>query len=214
MKKDMLSDLLMFHSSHNDGYVTLKEYKERMKEDQKEIFYCTGSSIDQIKRQPQIEKLLDKGDMLFHPVGKPKPIRVQGAFVSDKEVEDIMDHLKQGATGGYDSDALEEINRAAQKCIKKKDSGSDYDDEDDGEDNGGYYNDRQFLDAVEIAVNSGKISTSLIQRKLSIGYGKAAKFIDVMESIGIVSEPNGQKPREVLITKDEWIEKLSRVNLD
>ncbi len=163
------------------------------------------------------EKLLDKGDMLFNPAGAPKPKRVQGAFVSDSEVESIIEFIKSQAKGNvYDDQALEEINRAAQKCSKEKNSGGrgGYDDSDDSCDDGGLYNNQEFLDAVDVAVTSGKISTSLLQRKLSIGFGKAAKFIDGMEDLGIVGGPNGQKPREVLITKDEWHEKLSRVSLD
>ena len=163
------------------------------------------------------EKLLDKGDMLFNPAGAPKPKRVQGAFVSDSEVESIIEFIKSQAKGNvYDDQALEEINRAAQKCSKEKSSGGrgGYDDDGDSGDDGGLYNNQEFLDAVDVAVTSGKISTSLLQRKLSIGFGKAAKFIDSMEDLGIVGGPNGQKPREVLITKDEWHEKLSRVSLD
>ena len=163
------------------------------------------------------EKLLDKGDMLFNPAGAPKPKRVQGAFVSDSEVESIIEFIKSQAQGNiYDDQALEEINRAAQKCSKEKNSGGrgGYDDDGDDGDVGGLYNNQEFLDAVDVAVSSGKISTSLLQRKLSIGFGKAAKFIDSMEDLGIVGGPNGQKPREVLITKDEWHEKLSRVSLD
>ena len=162
------------------------------------------------------EKLLDRGDMLFAPAGSPKPHRVQGAFVADGEVESIMAHLKKFSDGAnYDSSVMEEIERAAQKCSKKGGgNSSDYDDGDDEVHGEGYLNDRQFLDAVEVAVNSRKISTSLIQRKLSIGYGKAAKFIDIMEDMGIVSEANGQRPREVLISPDEWREKLARATLD
>ncbi len=164
--------------------------------------------------QKGAEDLLDKGDMLFFPVGKPKPIRVQGAFVSDGEVEEIMEFLKaQGGSENYDSDAIEEIARNAQKCSKKS-SDSDDGDDGDGDDNGGYLNDQKFLDAVNVAVTTGKISTSLLQRKLSIGYGKAAKYVDIMEDMGIVSESNGQKARDVLITKDEWHEKLARISLD
>ncbi len=160
------------------------------------------------------EKLLNKGDMLYAFAGAIKPLRVQGAFVSDGEVESIMEHLKSFSDGNsYDSNVMEEIERAAQKCSKKG-SGSDYDDDGDESSGEGYLNDRQFLDAVEVAVNTGKISTSLIQRKLSIGYGKAAKFIDIMEEMGIVGEPNGQRPREVNITPDEWREKLARLSYD
>lgn len=164
--------------------------------------------------QKGAEDLLDKGDMLFSPVGKPKPTRVQGAFVSDGEVEEIMEFLKtQGGSENYDSDVLEEITRNAQKCNKKSSDAGDGD-EGDGDEGEGYLNDQKFLDAVNVAVTTGKISTSLLQRKLSIGYGKAAKYVDIMEDMGIVSESNGQKARDVLITKDEWHEKLARISLD
>ena len=160
------------------------------------------------------EKLLDRGDALYAPAGSPKPHRVQCAFVSDGEVEAIMSHLRQFSDGAsYDSTVMEEIDRAAQKCSKKG-GGSDRDDDDVEVSGEGYLNDRQFLDAVEVAVNTRKISTSLIQRKLSIGYGKAAKFIDIMEDMGIVGESNGSRPREVLLTPDEWREKLARATLD
>ncbi len=167
-----------------------------------------------ILEQAGAEKLLNNGDMLYIPAGAPKALRVQGAFVSDNEVSAVMKFLKSQSKGAvYDAQALEEINRAAQKCSKGK-GGDDLDDGDDDGDSVGVLNDRQFLDAVELAVKSGKISTSLIQRKISIGYGKAAKFIDIMEDMGIVSEPNGQKPRDVLINRDEWHEMLSRRELD
>ncbi len=160
------------------------------------------------------EKLLNKGDMLFSFAGAIKPLRVQGAFVKDSEVEAIMKYLKQFSNGeNYDKTVMEEIERAAQKCSKKG-GGDDRDDDGDDSSGEGYLNDRQFLDAVELAVNSGKIATSLIQRKLSIGYGKAAKFIDIMEDMGIVGEGNGPKPREVLISADEWREKLARSMID
>ena len=160
------------------------------------------------------EKLLNRGDMLYSTTDRPKAFRVQGAFVSDSEVESIMEFLKsQSPENSYDDEVFAEINKAAQKCGNKKSGGVSADDiEDDGEECG-YYSDQQFLDAVELAIRSKKISTSLLQRKLSIGYGKAAKYIDAMEEIGVVSEPRGQKPRDVLITMDEWHEKLSRVEV-
>ena len=159
------------------------------------------------------EKLLDKGDMLVAFSSSPKPMRVQGTFVNDDEVEAIMDHLKQFSDGSnYDESVMDGIKRATDKCTKSSDGDSDGDS--DSGSSEGYLNDRQFLDAVEVAVNSGKISTSLLQRRLSIGYGKAAKFIDVMCDMGVVGEPNGQKPRDVLISADEWREKLSRTMID
>ncbi len=156
------------------------------------------------------EKLLNKGDMLYKPTDRTEPVRVQGCFVSDSEVESVMEFIKQFVTGEqYDEEVLAEINKAAQKCSKDKRGAQDSDD--GGSEECGYYSDQQFLDAVELAIRSGKVSTSLLQRKLQIGFGKAARFIDAMEEIGIVSEPNGQKPRDVLLTMDEWREKLSRV---
>ena len=164
--------------------------------------------------QSGAEKLLNNGDMLYFPNGSPKPLRVQGAYVSNSEVSKIMKHLKDQAKGQnvYDQRALDEINNAAKKCVK---GGADDEGDDDGqEENTGIFHDQQFLDAVELAIKSGKISTSLIQRRIGVGYGKAAKFIDYMEDQGIVSEPNGQKPRDILITKDDWYEMLNRRSID
>ncbi len=163
------------------------------------------------------EKLLNNGDMLYMPVGTPKPKRVQGAFVSDGEVEKVIKFLKSQAKGQIYSDEIaDEINRAAQKCSKKKDSDMDFDDSDDRESTSGdgYYNDRQFLDAVDVAIKMGKISVSGLQRKLSIGFQKAGRYVDIMEDLGIVGEANGSKPRDVLITRDEWHERLARTNFD
>ena len=174
------------------------------------------SNVDSrtILEQAGAEKLLNKGDMLYLVPGMSEPERVQSAYVSDKEVEDIMAYLKSQSSGSnYDADVLEEINRQAQRCSKDGDD-SDRDDRSSGDGGEGYLNDKQFLDAVEVAVNTGKISTSLLQRKISIGFGKAAKFIDIMEDMGVVSGPNGQKPRDVLMTPDEWHEKLARTELD
>ena len=94
--------------------------------------------------------------------------------------------------------------RAAQKCNKGKDTVDGIDEDEKSEEGAGYLNDKQFLEAVDLAIKQGKISTSLIQRKISVGYGKAAKFIDIMEEMGLVSEPNGSKPREVLMTMEQY----------
>jgi S-DNA-T family DNA segregation ATPase FtsK/SpoIIIE len=125
-----------------------------------------------------------------------------------------MEFLKsQNKGSAYDEEALEEINRAAQKCAKGGKGGDD-DDGEDGDDSVGIFNDPKFIEAVEIAIRQGKIATSLLQRKLGIGFGRAARYIDAMQDQNFVSEPNGQKPREVLITKEEWHEILSRRSLD
>lgn len=148
------------------------------------------------------EKLIGRGDMLYYPVGLSKPMRVQGAFVSEDEVEKITGYIKRG-TGEieYDEDVMESIEREARAIDQsgKKSSSAETDD-------GAAGGDAKLRDALEIATDLGKISTSLLQRKLSIGYGRAAKIIDTMEARGFVSAPDGQKPREVLITKTQYRE--------
>ena len=177
-----------------------------------------ASSVDSrtILETAGAEKLLDRGDMLFFPVTRQKPLRVQGAYVSDTEVDSILDFLREQAHGevGYDEEVLEQINRAASKCSKSKGGDRDSDDDDDDGAGEGFLNDPTFNDAVKVALHAGKISTSLLQRKLSLGFGRAAKYIDIMEDLGIVGEKNGQKPRDVLITMQEWEELLSRRSLD
>ncbi len=147
------------------------------------------------------EKLIGRGDMLYYPVGLSKPMRAQGAFVSEDEVEKITAYVKQSAgETEYDSDILESIEREAQAIGQSGKKGGGDPMADDGA------GDPKLRDALEIATDLGKISTSLLQRKLSIGYGRAAKIIDIMESRGFVSAPDGQKPREVLISKTQFRE--------
>ena len=170
-----------------------------------------SSGIDSrtILEQTGAEKLIGKGDMLFAPSGKA-PKRVQGAFVSESETESIVEFIKAQVKGDiYDEQALEDMKRAAQKCDKSKDGGAD-DDDDDENDGIGYLRDQKFLNAVELAIRNGSVATSFLQRKLKIGYGKAAQYIDIMEDQGIVGEKNGAKAREVLMTMQEWREMLSR----
>ena len=146
------------------------------------------------------EKLIGRGDMLYFPVGLSKPMRAQGAFVSEEEVEKITDFVKASGAVEYDADIIERIEREAQyigESGKKSDAGGELD---------AGAGDPKLRDALEIATDLGKISTSLLQRKLSIGYGRAAKIIDIMEARGFVSAPDGQKPREVLVTKTQFRE--------
>ncbi len=147
------------------------------------------------------EKLIGRGDMLYYPVGLSKPMRAQGAFVSEDEVEKITAFVKQAAgETEYDSDIIESIEREAQAIGQSGKKGGGDAAVDDGA------GDAKLRDALEIATDLGKISTSLLQRKLSIGYGRAAKIIDIMEARGFVSAPDGQKPRDVLITKTQFRE--------
>ncbi len=150
------------------------------------------------------EKLIGRGDMLYKPVGID-PLRVQGAFVSESEVEAVVEFIKTqntGKTESYSEEVIEQIEREAELCgvSGKKKATIEGGAADDGDD------DPMLKAALELAVESRKISTSLIQRKLSLGYGRAAKLIDRMEQLGYVSAPDGQKPREVLISKQEYME--------
>ena len=175
-----------------------------------------SSGIDSrtILEKTGAEKLIGKGDMLFAFPGK-EPKRVQGAFVSDGETEAIVDFIKSQVKGEiYDEQALEDIKRAAQKCDKSKNGDDGFDDDDDEGSGVGYLHDRKFLNAVELAVRNGSVATSFLQRKLHIGYGKAAQYIDIMEDLGVVGEKNGSKARDVLISMDEWNEKLARLTDD
>ena len=147
------------------------------------------------------EKLIGRGDMLYYPVGLSKPMRAQGAFVSEDEVEKITEYVKANVgESEYDADIMESIEREAQAIGQSSKKGGGEASLDDGA------GDPKLRDALEIATDIGKISTSLLQRKLSIGYGRAAKIIDIMESRGFVSAPDGQKPREVLISKTQFRE--------
>ena len=139
------------------------------------------------------EKLLGRGDMLFKPVGANKPIRIQCAYIDDKEVERIVEFIKGESTARYDEDIIEKID--AGKPVNVSDEFSDPNDADE-----------LLAKAIELAVDAGKISASHLQRRLKVGFSRAARIIDQMEERGIVSPPDGSKPREVLITKEEFME--------
>ncbi len=155
------------------------------------------------------EKLLNNGDMLAIISGA-EPIRVQGAFVADDEVERVTSFLKDNAGPAvYDEIINAQIESETEnyKNRGKKQGDRDMDEEDL---DGSIFEDSKFMEACHVALESGKISTSLLQRRCSIGYGKAAKYIDIMQSMGIVSAPDGQKPREVLMSRDQFMEMVSR----
>lgn len=149
------------------------------------------------------EKLIGRGDMLFAPVGAAKPMRVQGAFVSENEVEKVVEFIKaNNMRAKYNEDFINRIEEEAAKCASTGKKGGGEGAGDIGADG----LDPKFRAAVEVAVDSGKISTSLLQRKLEIGYGRAAKIIDQMEEMGYVSTPEGNKPRKILITKEDFMQ--------
>ena len=151
------------------------------------------------------EKLLGMGDMLYMPVGAPKPIRVQGSFVGDAEVEKIVDYIKANNDPVvYDSDFEKSIDEEAAKCGNPK---RNSDDMAGGESEGGSDSeDSKFWEAIELAIDAGKISTSLLQRRLEIGYGRAAKIIDRLEERGFVGPADGNKPRKILVTHQDIAE--------
>ncbi len=152
------------------------------------------------------EKLLGKGDMLYAPVGSSKPLRVQGCFVSDSEVESVCDYIRARRGASYDESVSNLIEREAQKCGEKK-KGGFFDEEDDAA-GGGLFADKDPLleKAIYIAVTEKKVSTSLLQRKLSVGYARAAKLIDFMAEMNVVGPFAGAKPREVLWTEQFFTE--------
>lgn len=135
------------------------------------------------------EKLLGKGDMLFYPVGYPKPVRIQGAFISDHEVENIVEYLKTQQQTQYNQKVMNHLNRA--------------DDTADGSDNKDDL-DELFADALELVVDKERASASMLQRYFRIGFNRAARLLDQLTEAGYVGEEQGSKPREVLLTRREW----------
>ncbi len=175
------------------------------------IAFTVASQIDSrtIIDRSGAENLIGRGDMLYNPVGAQKPLRVQGAFVSESDVEKVVDYIKQtSGVAQYDQSVSDQIEAEAARCGAGKKGAAAGGAPAEGEDAGA--EDPMLRQAIELAVDSGKISTSLIQRRLSLGYGRAAKLIDRMEQLGYVSAPDGQKPREVLITKEQFMEMVVR----
>ena len=155
------------------------------------ISFAVSSQVDSrtILDMAGAEKLLGKGDMLYYPVGEPKPIRVKGALVTDREVEKVVEFIKSQVNAEYDNGIIDEINSESAPA-----------DQDQGD------RDELLPQAIELVVDSGQASVSLIQRKFKVGYARAARIIDQMEERGIVGPFEGSKPRQVLITRQQWQE--------
>ena len=152
------------------------------------------------------ESLTGKGDMLYMPVGCPKPSRVQGAFVSDGEVERVISYIRdRNDPVQYNQAFMDQIEAEMARAANAGKKGDDFDDMDD-DDAGG--EDPKFHEAVELAIETQKVATSLLQRRLGVGYGRAAKIIDRMEALGYVSAPEGNKARKVLITHQEYAARM------
>lgn len=155
------------------------------------ISFAVSSQIDSrtILDMAGAEKLLGRGDMLFYPIGQPKPLRVQGSFISDKEVDKIVTHIKSLQSAEYDEEILQKIDN--QNETPKLDASGD---------------DELLPQAIDMVLEMGQASASLIQRKFKVGYSRAARILDQMESWGVVGASDGSKPRQILITKQEWDE--------
>ncbi|MBP8639476.1 MAG: DNA translocase FtsK [Oscillospiraceae bacterium] len=149
------------------------------------------------------EKLIGAGDMLYSPLGVGKPVRVQGAFVSDEERERVISFVKEGAQVVYSEDILAQIEKAAED----KNSSSDNDRQDNTDSSSDY--DDLLPQAVDVIFETKQASVSMLQRRLKLGYARAARIVDQMEEIGVVGPFEGSKPRQVLITRQQWQEMQS-----
>ena len=149
------------------------------------------------------EKLIGRGDMLFSPVGAPKPIRVQGCYASDEEIEGVTHYIKKAYSAQYNSEIEEKIKRiAAEEIAQGKKSGDSDSSSDEGLDV-----DSKMEEAIKCVIDAGQASTSLLQRRLKVGYARAGRMIDDMEQMGVVGPHQGSKPRDVLMTYNEWLER-------
>lgn len=160
------------------------------------IAFTTASQIDSrtIIGQIGAEKLLGKGDMLLLTASMPKPVRVQGAFIDDEETNKVTDFIREQRPPQYDDEVVSQpVQLNGKGGIVSNNDGMDAADE------------PVFRQAVEVVVEAGKASTSLLQRKLRIGYGKAARMIESMEEQGIVGPPDGSRPRDVLVSSVEQV---------
>ena len=168
------------------------------------IAFAVASSLESriILDTTGAEKLVGKGDMLWFPLGAGKPQRVQGCFISDEEVAAVVDSVKQNSTADYDDTVMEQIEQHVTESEKKGKGAS-----------GGYpggepaeEQDEMFAAAVDVILELGQASVSMLQRRLKLGYARAARLVDQMEQQGIVGPFEGSKPRQLLITKEQWIQ--------
>ena len=161
------------------------------------IAFAVSSQIDSrtILDAGGAEKLLGMGDMLFMPVGASKPVRIQGTYVRDEEISDVLNFIKKHSSADYSEEMIQEMDKRA---VPEKGAG-DSGDEDDSQD-------PMLKTAVEVVIDAGQASTSLLQRRCKLGYARAARIMDEMEQLHIIGPYEGSKPRQVLITRQQWIE--------
>jgi S-DNA-T family DNA segregation ATPase FtsK/SpoIIIE len=147
------------------------------------------------------EKLVGKGDMLYSPIGSGKPQRVQGCFVTDAEVESVANYVKEHFASTYDQSVMDDIERKAEQTGTKGAPATASDPDPSDEE---LTHDEMLPDAVEVILETKQASVSLLQRRLKLGYARAARIVDEMEELGIVGPFAGAKPRQILITKEQW----------
>ena len=169
------------------------------------VAFAVASQIESriILDTPGAEKLIGKGDMLYAPLGVSKPMRVQGCFITTEEVEAVVEFIKRTSDADYKEDIIEHIENTAENAGKGTGAQSDaYDDSED-----------PLMDeAIKIVVETGQASTSMLQRKLKLGYSRASRLIDQMEERGIVGPFEGSKARKVNISRQDWQEMMLRKN--
>ena len=160
------------------------------------IAFTVSSQVDSrtILDMAGAEKLLGKGDMLYFPVGETKPLRMQGTFVSESEIENIVEEIKANTNATYNTEIIESI----EKANGKNNANADAEEQDDA--------DELLNEAIDLVVEMGQASASMIQRKLRVGYARAGRMVDQMEERGLISGSAGSKARQVLISKEEWQE--------
>ena len=150
------------------------------------------------------EKLIGKGDMLYAPLGEGKPTRVQGCFISNEEIEAVIARIKETSTAEYSEEILEHIEQQAEQVGNNKSGSSGTNDPGDDED-------ELIEEAIEVIMDCRQASTSMLQRRLKLGYSRAARIIDQIEDRGIIGPSEGSKPRQILISREDWQEmKLRR----
>ena len=173
------------------------------------IAFAVASSLESriILDTTGAEKLVGKGDMLYAPLGMGKPQRIQGCFISEEEVANVVEFIKEGSTARYDESVMHEIEKHAEEKEKgaKGVGGSDPAE-------GGDY-DELLPAAIDVVLEVGQASVSMLQRRLKLGYGRAARLVDQMEEKGVVGPFEGSKPRQLLITKEQWQEMQYRQNM-
>ena len=140
------------------------------------------------------DKLVGNGDMLYAPIGTAKPLRVQGTWLSEKECAQVVEYIKSSGQSQYSEEVISEIEKAAAKRTSGEKNGGDMD----------YDHDDLLPQAVDVLFESGQASVSMLQRRLKLGYARAARIVDQMEQLGVVGPFEGSKPRSMLITKEQW----------